>query len=336
MRVFQMTDGWGIDALKPAERPEPTPGSGEVAVAIEAASLNYRDLLTVNGKGSAKPTLPLVPFSDGAGKVVAVGAGVSRVALGDLVCPMFFQGWVDGPPTAEKRASPLGGPLDGVLQPVIVLNAEGVSRAPAQFSPLEAATLPCAGLTAWRAVVEEGAIGAGDTVLVEGTGGVSIFALQFAKMRGATVIVTSSSDDKLARARELGADHLINYMTTDRWDKEVLSITGGRGVDLVVEVGGQGTINKAITACRVGGRIVVIGVLSGFAETIALPSLFSKNLTMTGISVGSRAQFEAMTAAIEAAGMHPVIDQVFPVEEVGQALRHMESQTHFGKLCLAF
>jgi NADPH:quinone reductase-like Zn-dependent oxidoreductase len=277
-----------------------------------------------------------VPFSDGAGVVDAVGRGVRGIAVGDRVAPTFFQSWVDGPVTAEARAQALGGTLDGVLQERIALRAEGVVKIPDAMTFEEAATLPCAGLTAWRAVAVEAPVGPGQTVLVQGTGGVSIFALQFAKALGARVIVTSSSDEKLERARALGADHGINYVTTRDWAAEARRFTGGRGVDVVVEVGGEGTLQQAMAAARVGGRIVVIGVLSGFGSTIPLPVLFSNNLHLIGISVGSRAHFVDMLAHIERWRLKPVIDRTFAFDEVPEALHTMESGRFFGKLCVRF
>ncbi len=301
MKVWQIQNAYGIDNLNQVDKPEPKPGPGEIVVAMAAASLNYRDLLTVIGFGGGFP-LPLIPFSDGAGVVSKVGDGVTRVAVGDKVCPLFFQSWLSGPVTAESRFRPLGGPLDGVLQQHMLLDAEGVSKFPEHLSFEEAATLPCAGLTAWRAVTVEAPVGPGDTVLVQGTGGVSIFALQFAKARGANVIATSSSDEKLARAKALGADHLINYKTTPDWGRAARELTGGRGVDVVVEVGGENTLNQSFDAARVGGHVVVIGVLGGFSSPVIIPVIFGKNLHIHGISVGSREQFDDMAAFISRSG----------------------------------
>jgi NADPH:quinone reductase-like Zn-dependent oxidoreductase len=305
-------------------------------VRMRAASLNYRDLLTVQGKSGRGGGLPLIPFSDGAGEVVRVGDGVTRVTVGDRVCPMFFQTWIDGGPTAEKCSKPLGGPLPGVLQEEILLDADGVSPFPAHLSFTEAATLPCAALTAWRALVVEGKLQAGQTVLVQGTGGVSTFALQFAKMLGARVIVTSSSGEKLEKARALGADHLINYRQTPDWGRVAFEMTGGEGVDHVVEVGGKATVNESLEAARVGGDILIIGVLSGFSQEIAMRSIYGKNLRLIGLSVGSREHFEAMTAAIARHEMRPVIDSVLPVERVPDGLRRMQSGGHYGKICFEF
>jgi NADPH:quinone reductase-like Zn-dependent oxidoreductase len=334
VKVWQVAREWSIDGMELAERLMPEPGAGEVAVRIRAASLNYRDLLTVQGKGGAYK-LPLIPFSDGAGEVIAVGDGVTRVSVNDRVCPMFFQSWFDGGPSAANRRLALGGTRPGVLQEVMVLNAEGVTRIPPHLSFVEAATLPCAGLTAWRALFEEAQLRPGQTVLVQGTGGVSIFALQFAKLAGATVIVTSSSDEKLERAKALGADHAINYRSVPEWGKAAADWAGG-GVDHVVEVGGKDTFRQSIEAARVGGTILVIGVLSGFAQEIAIPSIFSKNLHVIGLSVGSRRMFEGMASAVERSGIKPVIDRTFDFGDVPEALRLMERGGHFGKIAIEF
>ncbi len=334
MKVWQIARDWSVEGMELTDRPDPTPGPGQVGVRMRAASLNYRDLLTVQGKGGVS-RLPLIPFSDGAGEVIAVGDGVTRVAVGDRVCPMFFQSWIDGKVSAASRRYALGGTRPGVLQEVMLLDAEGVSRIPSHLSFLEAATLPCAGLTAWRALFEEANVQPGDTVLVQGTGGVSIFALQFAKLAGASVIVTSSRDDKLERAKALGADHTINYRAVPDWGKAAAEWTGG-GVDHVVEVGGKDTFSQSLEAVRVGGTILVIGVLTGLSQQIAISNLFAKNLHVTGLSVGSRRMFEGMTAAIGRNAMRPVIDRVFGFEAVPEALRFMQMGSHFGKIVVEF
>jgi NADPH:quinone reductase-like Zn-dependent oxidoreductase len=334
MKVWQVAREWSIEGMDMVEQPEPVPGPGQVAVRMQAASLNYRDLLTVQGKGGPF-RLPLIPFSDGAGEVTAVGDGVTRVAAGDRVCPLFFQSWFDGRPTATSRRLSLGGTRAGVLQETMLLDAEGVSRIPAHLSFQEAATLPCAALTAWRALFDEAGLRPGETVLVQGTGGVSIFALQFAKLAGASVIVTSSSDDKLARAKGLGADHTINYRAVPDWGKAAADWAGG-GVHHVVEVGGERTFQQSLEAVRVDGTILVIGVLSGFSQQIAIPSLFAKNLHVIGLSVGSRRMFETMAAAIERNRLKPVIDHVFAFDAVPDALRLMGQGGHFGKIVVQF
>lgn len=334
MKAWQVARDWSIEGMDLVDLPDPTPGPGQVAVRMRAASLNYRDLLTVQGKGGVS-RLPLIPFSDGAGEVVAVGDGVTRVAVGDRVSPMFFQSWIDGKVSAASRRYALGGTRPGVLQEVMVLDAEGVSHIPPHLSFQEAATLPCAGLTAWRALFEEAKVQPGDTVLVQGTGGVSIFALQFAKLAGASVIVTSSSDEKLERARALGADHTINYRSVPEWGKAAAEWTGG-GVDHIVEVGGKDTFSQSLEAARVGGAVLVIGILTGASQQIAISSLFAKNLHVIGLSVGSRRMFEAMTRAIGRNGMKPVIDRVFSFDSVPDAMRLMQHGGHFGKIAVEF
>lgn len=334
MKVWQIAREWSVEGMELVERSDPDAGAGQITVRMRAASLNYRDLLTVQGKGGAYK-LPLIPFSDGAGDVVAVGEGVTRISVGDRVCPMFFQSWFDGGPSASNRRLALGGTLPGVLQELRVLDAEGVSRIPDHLTFAEAATLPCAGLTAWRALFEEAAVRPGQTVLVQGTGGVSIFALQLAKLAGATVIVTSSSDAKLERAKALGADHTINYRSVPDWGKSAADWTGG-GVDHIVEVGGKDTLQQSIEAARVGGTILVIGVLSGFAQQIMIPSLFAKNLHVIGLSVGSRRMFEDMAVAMGHNLIKPVIDKTFDFTEVPDALRYMQQASHFGKIAIEF
>jgi NADPH:quinone reductase-like Zn-dependent oxidoreductase len=337
MKVWQVQGAYGIDNLREAEKPDPKPGRGEIVVAMQAASLNYRDLTVVQGIGSRGPKdLPLIPFSDGAGVVEQVGEGVTRVVVGDRVCPMFFQSWIDAPVALEKLLQALGGGVPGVLQQKMLLSAEGVSKFPEHLSFAEAATLPCAALTAWRGLTVETKVGPGDTVLVQGTGGVSIFALQFAKALGATVIATSSSDEKLARAKALGADHLINYKTTPDWGRAARELTGGRGVDVVVEVGGENTLAQSFDAAKIGGSIVIIGVLGGWSSPMLIPVVFGKNLHIHGISVGSRALFEDMAAHIADWKMKPVIDRVFPFAELPEALRLMQAGGHFGKIVLGF
>jgi len=334
MKAWQIRGQYGIDKLQRVDVPEPTAGAGEVVVSMRAASLNYRDLVTVRGFPGAAAPPALIPCSDGAGVVQSVGEGVRTVKVGDRVAPTFFQSWIDGPVSAEARSLALGGTLNGVLTERIALKEAGVVKIPDAMPFDEAATLPCAGLTAWRAIAVEAPVGPGDTVLVQGTGGVSIFALQFAKARGARVIVTSSSDEKLERARSLGADHGINYATTPNWSTEVRRIADDRGVDVVVEVGGENTLTQAMQCTRVGGSIVVIGVLSGFSSAVSLPMLFSNNLRLIGISVGSRAQFVDMLSHVERWKLKPMIDRTFGFDQVPDALMTMQSGKFFGKLCI--
>ena len=332
MRAWEINQEFGIEQLHCIERPDPQPGPHQICIRVKATSLNYRDLMTVKHGGLRGLKQPLIPLSDGAGEVVAVGEGVSRVKTGDRVAGIFFQSWLSGGPKASHGQSALGGALDGMWAEYVVLDEDGVVRLPDYMSYEDAATLPCAAVTAWQDLVSVGRIKAGDTVLVMGTGGVSIFALQFAKAAGAQVIITSSSDAKLERAKQLGADHLINYKTTPEWGKAALDITDGVGVDHVVEVGGAGTLGQSFQATRVGGFIGLIGVLSGFAgETNPMPIL-QKSIQLQGIYVGSRDMFEDMNAAMTINHTQPVIDQVFPFEHAQDALRCMESAGHFGKI----
>jgi NADPH:quinone reductase-like Zn-dependent oxidoreductase len=331
MRAMVLEGSTGLDHLKLAQRPSPKAGPGEVVVRLKAASINYRDLATVTAPGGVR--LPLVPLSDGAGTIEEVGEGVSRVAVGDLVMPSFFPHWVSGPATPALLAA-LGGVLDGCAQEAICLPEGGVARAPAHFDAVQAACLPCAAVTAWRALMVEGRLMAGQTVLVQGTGGVSIFALQFAKLAGARVIVTSSSDEKLERAKALGADELINYRARPDWAKAARELTGGRGVDHVVEVGGAGTFRQSIAAIALGGHIAVVGVLTGYSQDINVAEIFARNAKISGITVGSREHVEQMVRAIEVAGLTPVIDRRFPLEALADALALMQGASHFGKIAI--
>ncbi|MBX3496420.1 MAG: NAD(P)-dependent alcohol dehydrogenase [Parvibaculum sp.] len=334
MRALVLENGFGIENLNLKERDVPKAGPGQVVLKMKAGSLNYRDLATVTFGGNPK-LLPLVPLSDGCGEVIEVGEGVTRLKKGDRVAPSFFQGWISGGPVAELLgATALGSPIDGCAQEYMVLSAEGMSKAPSNLSDAEVACLPCAALTAWRALVVEGNIKAGDTVLVQGTGGVSIFALQFAKAMGARVIVTSSSDEKIERAKKLGADDAINYKATPNWEMEARKLTGGRGVDHVVEVGGADTFPRSITAARVGGHIAVIGILTGLTKDVNVAAIFAQNLKISGITVGSRTQFEEMSRAIEQNDIHPVIDKSFPLAQAQEAFRLMQGASHFGKIVL--
>jgi NADPH:quinone reductase-like Zn-dependent oxidoreductase len=332
MRAYRLPRPDGIDALTFVDLPQPRPGPRQVLIKVAACSLNYRDLAIALGsyRGPVKPDL--VPLSDGAGVVVEVGAEVTRVQAGDRVAGCFFQRWIAGPFSAATPASSLGGAVDGMLAEYVALDEDGVVKLPAHLSLEEGATLPCAAVTAWNALTEHARIVAGETVLVQGTGGVSIFALQLARLMGARVIVTSSSDDKLARAAALGAGHGINYARVPDWDQAVVGATDG-GVDHVVEVGGPGTLARSLRAMRIGGRISLIGVLSGAAEINPM-LIFARRANIQGISVGSVRMFEAMNRAIAAAELHPVIDQVFAFEEVPQAFRHLQSARHFGKIVI--
>ncbi len=336
MRAIEIQNQFGLDSLTLTERPDPQPQTGQVVIKLLAASLNYRDLMMVRGQYNPRQPLPLIPLSDGVGEVVAIGEGVTRVKVGDRVAGNFTQRWVSGEPTRDKLTSSLGGPLDGMLAEFAGLREEGVVPIPSYLTDEEAAALPCAAVTAWHALIERGGLKAGETVLVQGTGGVSIFALQFAKMAGAEVIITSSSNDKLEHARELGATYCINYNETPEWDKRVKQITGGVGVDHVIEVGGAGTIAKSLRAVRVGGHIAVIGVLSGNSLDFNLIPLLMQNLRVQGVLVGNREMFEAMLRAMDLHNLKPIIDRVFPFVEARAAFDYMASGEHFGKICIRF
>jgi len=303
---------------------------------MHAASLNFRDLMVVKGLYNPKLTQPegIIPLSDGAGEVVEIGEGVTRVKVGDRVAACFMQKWLAGEPNGQVGASSLGGQTEGVLTESRTFNQDGLVHFPEHLTYEEAATLPCAAVTAWHALVNSGQIKPGHTVLLQGTGGVSIFALQFAKMAGANVIITSSSDEKLQQAKKLSADHLINYKTSTDWEKIVLEITGGRGVDHVVEVGGAGTLEKSVQSVRVGGHIAIIGALSGASSDFSHRTVLLKCVRMHGIYVGSREMFETMNAAIGSHKMKPVIDKVFSFDEAQSAYKYLESGSHFGKVVI--
>ncbi|HOT83138.1 MAG TPA: NAD(P)-dependent alcohol dehydrogenase, partial [Candidatus Defluviicoccus seviourii] len=310
MRVFQVQDDWSMENLRMAERSEPQAGPGQVLLRMRAASLNYRDLLVPKrGYGALTGTLPLIPISDGVGYVVAIGNGVTRVRVGDRVCPIMIQSWISGEATAERVRQTLGGPLDGVMTELMVVDAEGVVRVPPHLTDAEAAALPCAALTAWSAVVTHGGVRAGDVVLVQGCGGVSLFALQFAKLHGARVIILSSSDARLERAQAMGADVGINYRTTPEWGRVVREQAGGDGVDQVIEVGGSATLPQSLRAVRAGGTISLIGVLSGAKIDAALGPIVTRQVRLQGIACGSRDGFEAMLRAIAEHHLRPAIDR---------------------------
>ncbi|MGQ0456879.1 MAG: zinc-dependent alcohol dehydrogenase family protein [Hyphomicrobium sp.] len=336
MKAFQLKNAFGIDNLALEDVAQPGPEPGQALVRMRAWSLNYRDLLVVRGLYKPRLQFPFQMISDGAGEVVAVGEGVTRVKSGDRVAGAFMQKWIEGGPDDVKSASALGGDIPGLAAEYVVLDAEGLVHVPAGLSYEEAATLPCAALTAWNALVTAGKLTAGDVILVQGTGGVSIFALQFAKMLGARVIATSSSDAKLERLKALGASDLINYKSTPDWGRRARDLTGGRGVDHVVEVGGAGTLAQSLAAVRTGGRVSMIGVLSsGDGEAMPIFPILMKAVTVQGIFVGSREMFEAMNRAIGANGLKPVIDaKTFAFSDFPDALRYMESGAHFGKIVL--
>jgi NADPH:quinone reductase-like Zn-dependent oxidoreductase len=335
MKCFELQGPDGVEGLKLVERPIPKPGPGQVLVRIKAATLNYRDLLTVKGGYGSRQKFPLIPVSDGAGVVEVVGSGVREFAPGDRVVGSFFETWIGGEPSAAKMHGALGGAVDGVLAEYRVFPWQALVRTPDHLTDAEAAALPCAGLTAWSAVVKLGGVKAGQTVLTQGTGGVSIFALQFAKMCGARVIATSSSDAKLERLKSFGADATINYRTTPEWGKKARELTR-QGVDLVVEVGGVGTLNESIRATRIGGTIAFIGVLAGPPPAeLRLPLLVLQQQRLQGVTVGSVDDLQAMCDAIDINEMRPVIDKIFPFGQVAEAFRHMASGAHFGKVGIA-
>ncbi len=331
MRVHQLG---GPEGLRVEELPEPQPRHGEIAIRVRAVSLNFRDLMMLKGLYNPKIGLPFVPLSDGAGEVAAVGSGVSRWKPGDRVAAAFMPGWVSGGPTDVGAASALGCGGIGMFAETVVLPETGLVQIPPHLTFEEAATLPCAAVTAWHAVVIEGKVTAGQTVLVQGTGGVSMFALQFAGLNGARVIATSSSDDKLTRALDLGASDGINYKTNPDWEKAVRELTGREGVDQIIEVGGAGTLSRSLRAVKVGGFVALIGVLSGGAAEVNILPILMRNLRVQGIFVGSVAMFEAMNRAINLHRLRPVVDRIFRFDEAVEAFRHMESGAHFGKVVI--
>jgi NADPH:quinone reductase-like Zn-dependent oxidoreductase len=338
MRVFQIEGDWGFDNLKLSDRPEPVCGPGQVIVEMRMASLNARDLIVPDrGYGRATGELPLIPVSDGVGEVVEVGVGISRIAVGDRVCPTYFQNWTSGEPTPERFSSALGGPLDGVMADLVCLSAEGVVKIPDYLSNAEAATLPCAALTAWSAIVTHGKTRSGDKVLVQGTGSVALFALAFAKMHGAHVTVISSSDDKLARAHQMGADATINYRTTEDWARASRPITADRGgYDNIIELGGAKTLPLSLRAVRPGGTLSMIGVLSGLNIEASLGPIVARQVRLQGVTVGHRDGFETMLRAMRQHELRPVLGDVFAFEDLKPALDHLRNGGHFGKTLVQF
>ncbi len=336
MRVFQIEGDWGMDHLKLSTRPEPMAGPGQVVVKMTASSLNYRDLVVPNrGYGNHTGTLPLIPVSDGVGVVSAIAPGVTRVAVGDRVCPTFFQNWISGEPDLERLTRSLGGPIDGTMTDSMCLSEEGVTKVPAHLSDVEAATLPCAALTAWSALVTCGNIRPGDRVLVQGCGGVALFAVAFAKLLGAHVTVISSSEERLERVKQLGADAGINYRSTPEWAKATRDITAGRGYDLILELGGEKTLPQSLRCIRPGGTVAMIGILSGSAMATSLGLIITRQVRLQGVTVGHRDGFEAMLRAIDQHQLKPVVDRVFPFEELKEAMAYLQTGAQFGKVCLA-
>lgn len=332
MKLVRLRAPGGLDRLDLVEEDPPQPGPGDVMVRIRACSLNMRDDFAVRGK------TPLadgrVPLSDGAGEVIAVGSGVEALKPGDRVVSTFYPWWLDGEMTPATRRDVPGDSFDGVASEYVCMPAQAFTRAPRGYTHVEAATLTCTGVTAWRGLVVCGKVKPGDTVLVLGTGSVSLFALQFAKAAGARVIATSSDEEKLERLKNLGADAVINYKAVPEWGRKARELTDGRGVDHVIEVGGPATLAQSITACRTGGHIALIGVLTGFAAEVSIPALFSNQIRISGISIGSRADQEDMIRAIDVNDLKPVIDRRFPLRDIAAAFTHYAAQKHFGKVCL--
>ncbi|MBI1405931.1 MAG: zinc-binding dehydrogenase [Caulobacter sp.] len=334
MKVAAVKAPGGLDKIVIEERDRPTPGHGEILVRVRASSLNFHDFAVV--AGMIKTPDGRIPMSDGAGEVVEAGPGTSRFKAGDQVLSTFFPNWPAGGPTLPRLIGVPGDNADGFAAEYVAMPESAFTRLPKGYSFAQAATLPCAALTAWRALMVEAQIKPGDIVLTQGTGGVSIFALQLAKAAGATVISTSSSQDKLDRLKALGADHLINYREEANWGQAAMALTGGRGVDAVVEIGGPGTLTQSIHASRIGGHISLIGVLTGVSGEVPTALAMSKNVAIKGITVGSHQDQVDMIAAIEANGIEPVIDSTFPLEQISAAFAHQISQKHFGKICLEF
>ncbi len=330
MRAYEIVSDGGVDALALNERQSPQPGTGEILVGVRASSINYRDLSTIEDPIPRGIIFPCIPNSDGAGEVISVGAGVTRFKTGDRVAGCFFQNWPDGRISAEAMASAMGGAIDGILAEKVVLSEAGTVHIPAHMSFEEASTLPCAGLTAWNCLVEQGGLKPGHTALFLGTGGVSIVGLQIAKMMGARAIITSSSDEKLERAKDLGADDLINYRQNPNWEARALEITNGSGVDVTIETGGGGTLEKTMEATRIGGTISLIGVLT--SGMINPTTVMRKSIRLQGVYVGNRRMFEDMNAAFTLNQIQPVIDQVFEFEDARSGFHAMRAAGHFGKL----
>jgi len=335
-KAARLTAGFSIDAISIDEVAVSAPGAGEVLVHLKAGSLNYRDLMTVKGVYDPKLPRPRVLGSDASGEVAAVGQGVTAFKPGDRVAGSFFQDWIRGPFQRRYAPSALGGGVDGTFTTARIFREDALVALPPHLTFEEGATLPCAAVTAWQALVSRARIKAGDTVLVLGTGGVSIFGLQLARAHGARVIVTSSSDEKLSRAKALGADETINYIKTPEWDGEVLARTGGEGVDIVLETGGAGTLPRSLRAVRPGGHVAIIGVLTGIEQPVNIRYILQGLLNVQGIYVGSAEMFAEMNRAIAATRLKPVIDKTFPLEQIGEALRYLESAGHFGKIVLTF
>jgi NADPH:quinone reductase-like Zn-dependent oxidoreductase len=332
MKCVEIVATTGFDGLRIAERPTPKPGPRQVLVRMHAASFNWRDMMILNGGYVRGVSLPRIPLSDGAGEIVECGAEVTRVKPGDRVCSTFFQTWMNGPVFAEAQDAALGGTAEGVLGEYIVLEGDGVIKFPEHLSYEEAATLPCAALTAWHGLFEATNLRAGDTALLLGTGGVSVFGMQLARAAGANAIITSSSDEKLERAKSLGATGTVNYAKNPKWAEAVRTLTGGRGADATLDVIGGETSKFALEALRVGGHAAIIGARSGVAGDLDRRYVLQKGLRITGINIGSRAMFEAMNRAISAATLKPVVDKTFPLADAVAAYKDFAAGRHFGKV----
>ncbi len=336
MRVFQIEGDWGIQNLKLSTRPDPTPAAGQVLLRMKASSVNYRDpIVPERGYGVHTGTLPLIPVSDGMGEVIAIGSGVTRVRVGDRACPTYFQRWISGEPNFERLSQSLGGPLDGTMAQYMCFNEDGVVKIPDYLSEFEAASLPCAAVTAWSALTQCSTVKAGDQILVQGSGGVSLFALQFAKAMGARVTVISSSDAKIERLQKMGADHTINYVATPEWAKATRAITDGRGFDHIIEVGGEKTLPQSLRCIRPGGTLSMIGILSGSAIATSLGLIITRQIRLQGVTVGHRDAFESMLRAMEQHRIHPVIDRVFGFEQLKESFTYLKSGAQFGKICIS-
>jgi NADPH:quinone reductase-like Zn-dependent oxidoreductase len=338
MRQLEVSAAFNLDDLVPIERlPPPAPGIGQVLVRMRAVALNYRDLLVATGYDRWRPPAGRIPGSDGVGTVVEVGSGVTRFKVGDRVMTTILPNWVSGPLTVAKRNGALGGPsADGVLAELVLLDAEGVVHAPDYLTDAQAATLPVAALTAWHAITRASALRSDAKILVEGTGGVSLFALQIAVAAGATVIATSSSEDKLERLRSLGASATVNYRAHSNWGQEVLKLTGGTGVDLAIDIGGATTLGESIVATAMDGVVGIVGVMGGLSATLNLAEILQKNLRLEGIETGSRTMLEDMTRWFEQKRLIPCVDRVYPFADSRAAFHHLQNGGHMGKVCIGF
>jgi NADPH:quinone reductase-like Zn-dependent oxidoreductase len=338
MRQLEVPASCSLDDLIPVERPDPgEPGAGQVLVRMRAVSLNFRDLLVATGYDRWRPPTGRIPGSDGVGDVIKVGTGVTRFKAGDRVMTTILPNWISGPLTPEKRIGGLGGPAaDGVLAELRMMDPEGLVLAPAHLGDEQAATLPTAALTAWHVITRADVLHPGTTILVGGTGGVSLFALQIGVAAGARVLITSKSAEKLARTKVLGAFAGVNYRDRADWADEVLALTDGRGVDLAIDIGGASSLNESVRATAVGGAVGIVGLVGGLMATINLAEIFQRNLRLDGIETGSREMLEAMIAWFEQKGIVPIVDRVFPFEESGAALKYLQEVRHMGKVCITF